>query len=189
MQRFPLYAALYPLSYREVVAIEHKTTLENPRRHLQQNRHKSYFAVNGKKDTTILISDSKPVKFAQKLRVFRKFLTLKGTLLHNLISANQFGFLPGRSSCSQLLSVFNCWFYMLDTHKTFNVIYTGIAKAFDSATYSKVLNVLLSYGIDGKVLDWINCFLYNRVQSIPYVSITAILIVYLCIAEFLKAVS
>ena len=85
---------------------------------------------------------------------------------HNLISANQFGFLPGRSSCSQLLSVFNCWSHMSDTHETFDVIYIDIAKAFDSVTHSKLLNVLLSYGIDGKVLDWINCFLYNRVQSV-----------------------
>ena len=85
--------------------------------------------------------------------------------LDNLIGANQFGFLPGRSSCSQLLSVFNCWFHMLDTHETFDVIYTDIVKAFDSVTHSKLLNVL-SYGIDGKVLDWINCFLYNCVQSV-----------------------
>ena len=57
---------------------------------------------------------------------------------HNLISANQFGFLPGRSSCSQLLSVFNCWSHMLDAHETFDVIYTDIAKAFDSVTHSKL---------------------------------------------------
>ena len=62
---------------------------------------------------------------------------------HNLISANQFGFLPGRSSCSQLLSVFNCWPHMSDTHETFDVIYTDIAKAFDSVTHSRLLNVLL----------------------------------------------
>ena len=53
VQRFSSCAALYPLSYREVVAIEHKTALKNPLRHLRQNRSKSYFAVNGKIDTTI----------------------------------------------------------------------------------------------------------------------------------------
>ena len=57
-QRFPLFAALYPQNYREVVAAEHKMTLKNPLRHLQKNRPRpiSYFAVighNGKIDTTI----------------------------------------------------------------------------------------------------------------------------------------
>ena len=81
---------------------------------------------------------------------------------HNVISANQFGFLPGRSSCSQLLSVFNCWSHMLDTHEAFDVIYTDIAKAFDSVTHSKLLNVLLSYGIDGKVLTGLIVFVQPR---------------------------
>ena len=52
VHRFPLYAALYPLSYQEVVAILHKMALKNPRRHLKQNSSKSYFAVNDKIDTT-----------------------------------------------------------------------------------------------------------------------------------------
>ena len=45
------YTALYPLSYREVVAILHKTVLKNPRCHLWQNRSKSDFAVYGKIET------------------------------------------------------------------------------------------------------------------------------------------
>ena len=99
---------------------------------------------------------------------------------HNLISANQFGFLPGRSSCSQLLSVFNCWSHMLDTHETFDVIYTDIAKAFDSVTHS--LMVLTIKFLTGLIVFCTTAF--NL-----YVSITAILIVYLSIVEFLKAVS
>ena len=58
-QRFLLYAALYPLSYREVVAILYKMALKNRRRHLRQNRLKNYFAVNvavnGKIDTTFFL--------------------------------------------------------------------------------------------------------------------------------------
>ena len=55
VQHFPSYAALYPLSYREVVTIKHNTALKNPRRHLRHtgSRPKSYFAVNGKIDTTL----------------------------------------------------------------------------------------------------------------------------------------
>ena len=54
VQRFPVYAALYPLSYREVMAILRKMALKNPQHHLRQNRPKSYqhFAVDGKIDST-----------------------------------------------------------------------------------------------------------------------------------------
>ena len=58
VQHFPLYAALYPLSYRQVVAILHKTAFINPRRYLWQNTPKSYFAVNSKIDTTEIITDT-----------------------------------------------------------------------------------------------------------------------------------
>ena len=123
-----------------------------------------------KKGSRDLTSNYRPVSLTCVLcRVFEHIVAdhlLYHLSLHNLISANQFGFLPGRYSCSQLLSVFNCWSHLLDTHEAFDVIYTDIAKAFDSVTHSKLLNVLLSYGIEGKVLDWINCFLYNRVQSV-----------------------
>ena len=52
VQRFPLYAALYPLSYREVMAISYKMAIKNPRRHLRQNSPQSYFAIDGKIDST-----------------------------------------------------------------------------------------------------------------------------------------
>ena len=56
VQRFHLYALLYPLSYREMVTIYYKMAIKNPRRHLRQNRPKSYYAVNGKIDTTLVES-------------------------------------------------------------------------------------------------------------------------------------
>ena len=48
VQRFPLYAAFYLLSYREVVAIKHKTALKNPQRHLWQIDLKAILPLTAK---------------------------------------------------------------------------------------------------------------------------------------------
>ena len=65
----------------------------------------------------------------------------------NLLSSNQFGFLPSRSTCFQLLTVLNNWFCNYDSNITTDVVYTDIAKAFDSVSHSKLMSVLNSYGI------------------------------------------
>ena len=51
-----LYTVLYPLSYREVVAILSKMALKNPLCYLRQNRPESYFAVDIKINTTLKLS-------------------------------------------------------------------------------------------------------------------------------------
>ena len=63
LQCFPLHAAPYPLSYQKAVAILHKMALKNPRCHLRQNSLKSYFAVNGKINTTIFLFFQNITKF------------------------------------------------------------------------------------------------------------------------------
>ena len=47
-----------------------------------------------------------------------------------------------------------------------NIVYTDIAKAFDSISHFKLISVLSSLGISGKVLKWINSFLNGRVQCV-----------------------
>ena len=100
-----------------------------------------------------------------------EYITVDNLLYHfftfNLINDNQFGFLPGRSSCSQLLCAINKWFLCYDSGDNMNIVYTDIAKAFDSVCHSKLIYSVLSFlGISGKVLKWINSFLNGRVQCV-----------------------
>jgi len=74
---------------------------------------------------------------------------------------NQFGFLP-KHSCSQLLCVLNQWFSVFDVNESVDIIYADIVKAFDSVCHSKLISVLSCYGIKGKLLSWIKCFLSGR---------------------------
>ena len=47
-----------------------------------------------------------------------------------------------------------------------DTIYFKFAKAFDSVPHERLLGKLKSYGINGKVLEWIKAFLSNRRQIV-----------------------
>ena len=89
-------------------------------------------------------------------RVFEYIMSeslLHHFMSHKLLSPYQFGFLPGRSSCSQLLRAINHWFTSFDDRKCIHIVYTDIAKAFDTVSHTKFLSVLSSMSVSGKVLS------------------------------------
>ena len=47
-----------------------------------------------------------------------------------------------------------------------DVIYLDLQKAFDKVPHTRLLSKLKSYGITGKLLQWIENFLSNRWQSV-----------------------
>ena len=47
-----------------------------------------------------------------------------------------------------------------------DIIYLDFAKAFDSVPHERLLGKLKSYGINGKVLEWLKAFLSNRCQIV-----------------------
>ena len=51
---------------------------------------------------------------------------------HQLISADQFGFLSRRSTCTQLLTTLNYWTISIDNHLKVDAVYIDFAKAFDT---------------------------------------------------------
>ena len=85
---------------------------------------------------------------------------------NNLISPNQHGFLPQRSTSTQLVGALNEWINQYNENKPVHVIYTDIAKAFDSVSHPKLLEVVKSYGITDEILKWIECFLKDRTQHV-----------------------
>ena len=91
---------------------------------------------------------------------------LNHLLSNNLLSPSQFGFLPNRSSCSQLLHCLNKWYQNFFNNCVTNVIYTDIAKAFDTVSHRKLVKVLASYKICPSVILWIEHFLTNRSQQV-----------------------
>ena len=80
-------------------------------------------------------------------------------LSNELLSSSQFGFLPQRSSCSQLLHCLNKWYNCFFQNVVTSVVYTNIAKAFDSVSHSKLIKVIASYKICPRVTFWLQNFL------------------------------
>ena len=56
--------------------------------------------------------------------------------IHNLISQDQFGVLPRRSACTQFLITLNNWTLNVDNRMKVDVVYTDIAKAFDTVSHA-----------------------------------------------------
>ena len=85
---------------------------------------------------------------------------------HNLISSSQHGFLPHRSSSTQLLGALQDWINGYNNEKQTSAVYTDISKAFDTVSHPKLLEVIKSYGIGQQLYKWIESFITNRKQFV-----------------------
>lgn len=87
-------------------------------------------------------------------------------LSKSIISKHQHGFLSRHSTQSQMLECINDWTLSIHNCYSVDVIYVDFSKAFDSVCHSKLLYKLESYGIGGKLIDWIGAYLSGRTQMV-----------------------
>ena len=85
---------------------------------------------------------------------------------NRILSCNQHGFRKGCSCLSELLSHFNHLYENLSESLDSDTIYLDFSKAFDKVDHALLIKKLRLYGIQGKLLSWIQCFLTNRVQKV-----------------------
>jgi hypothetical protein len=87
---------------------------------------------------------------------------------HNnkLFSNKQFGFIKGRSTVTQLLTVLDKRTEYLEMGGQIDAIYTDFEKAFDKVPHKRLISKLYSYGINKDIIEWIKAFLINRRQRV-----------------------
>ena len=85
---------------------------------------------------------------------------------NDLLSPKQHGFIQGRSCVTQLLAVLDSWTLALDEGGNIDTIYLDFAKAFDTVPHQRLLTKLRGYGIEGRILTWIEAFLTDRRQRV-----------------------
>ena len=85
---------------------------------------------------------------------------------NNLFTKHQHGFRKGYSCVTQLIDVCEKWTDELDNKNNIDIIYLNFQKAFDTVPHQRLLKKLKGYGIQGKVLCWIESFLKNRKQRV-----------------------
>ena len=86
--------------------------------------------------------------------------------VNKLFNENQHGFRSQRSCVTQLLEVIEEWYEVLDNGGCVDAVYLDFQKAFDTVPNQRLLNKLHSYGIRGKILNWVGELLKDRVQSV-----------------------
>ena len=85
---------------------------------------------------------------------------------NDLFTSKQFGFINGRSTVLQLLNLIDNWTKSLDKGGQIDIIYTDFEKAFDKVPHLRLLSKLRSYGVNEKLLAWIEEFLCKRKFSV-----------------------
>ena len=83
-----------------------------------------------------------------------------------VISDNQSGFLPGRSTVTQLIEVYHEFCKAIDEGKEIRVIFLDISKAFDRVWHKGLLFKLKKCGIHGRLLEWFEDYLKDRLQRV-----------------------
>ena len=104
---------------------------------------------------------SSVLKLMEKVMVMQLLQYLNNNaLLHE----RQFGFRPQRSVTDQLLVCLDDWTQMYKTGT--DVVFLDFRKAFDSVSHTKLLHKFRSYGIGGRLHDWIKSYLSGRFQRV-----------------------
>jgi len=94
-------------------------------------------------------------------RVIKKEI-MKHLAENELFNKGQHGFVPGRSTQTQLLSHFNDIFDTLAEGKRLDTVYLDFAKAFDKVDHEILLEKVKKHKISGKIGKWIREFLTDR---------------------------
>ena len=81
---------------------------------------------------------------------------------HNLINPGQHGFVPGRSTQTQLLDHLCRVYEALEEDGRLDTVYLDFAKAFDKVDHNILITKLAENKIKGKLGRWIREFLRNR---------------------------
>ena len=115
-------------------------------------------------------SNYQPVSLTSVLsKIFEKLIRARivdQMKSNNLFSNKQSGFIGGRSTSLQLLTVLDNWTKMLDNGGTIHAVYMDFMKAFDKVPHRWLIVKLKAYGISERMCNWVENFLYGRKQRV-----------------------
>ena len=121
-----------------------------------------------KKGNPNLVTNYRPVSLLPVIsKILEKLIHTK-ILPHILpkITQSQHGFMPSRSTVTQLLSTFTQVNQALDSGTRTDIIYFDLAKAFDSVPHKLLTYKLQSFGFNGPLLNWFSHYLLDRQQRV-----------------------
>ena len=85
---------------------------------------------------------------------------------HNPLTANQWGFLEGRSTVTSLLHITDQWLKELENGLDICAVFFDFRKAFDSVPHLPLMSKISSLGLDANINTWLNNYLAKRTQAV-----------------------
>ena len=121
-----------------------------------------------KKGPRTIASNYRPISLTsiicKLMETFVKCELMTHLINENLLSTKQHGFISGSSTTTQLLNYLDkCVETIADGGLVDSM---DFAKAFDSVPHRRLIAKLRSYGIEGKVLNFISAFLSKRTRVV-----------------------
>ena len=87
----------------------------------------------------------------------------------HLISSSQHGFLPGKSTSTNLVEIVETIYSVLDSHDgQMDVIYTDVSKAFDMVNHNLLLTKPHDIGLSPDTVALFNSYLSERTQDVHF---------------------
>ena len=80
----------------------------------------------------------------------------------NLLTPFQHGYKNYKSRHTNLIESLNAWTVSLENRRPVDVIYLDLSHAYDTVPHHRLLLVLLEYGVNQQLLNWIATFLIGR---------------------------
>lgn len=96
---------------------------------------------------------------------------LHGKILQHLnpiITEHQYGFIPGKSTVSNLVNFFQKGIQAFENKTQLDVIYTDFKKAFDLVDFAVLLKKLRKYGFSANLINFFYSYLWGREQQVLY---------------------
>ncbi|EFO88306.1 hypothetical protein CRE_08487 [Caenorhabditis remanei] len=121
-----------------------------------------------KKGNASFSNNYRPISLTDPFsRIFERIICnrIKSDFAH-MLSVHQHGFLAKRSCAYSLVQVISNYNNILKTHKSLDVVFFDLQKAFDQVPHNLLLNKLSSFGISPPLVAWFSDFLSSRSFSV-----------------------
>ena len=81
---------------------------------------------------------------------------------NGLVTKEQHGFIKGKNCTTNLLETLDEITFELSQGNSIDVLYTDLAKAFDTVSHAKLLVKIQAHGIGYLIINWLSSFLTGR---------------------------
>lgn len=124
----------------------------------------SYVVPIHKSGSTSDVGNYRPIAVQPVLaKIFERLVLSKiYPFLRRIITPNQHGFMPNKSTVTNLVVFQNDIISSYKNRAQTDAIYLDFSKAFDKVSHPHLLNKLQSHGVYGPLLEWFSSYLLNR---------------------------